>query len=115
VILDVHSHHARPVNGGAIAVPFGTLIRSLRVDENFYFAWPAFVALLPPKSLGRALCATVAVAIATPAAFVATGDPTHAAYTITLSGLHSVAFDHAPQRRMDEKAAHHSREGDGPW
>jgi len=78
--------------GGAIALPLGTgLLWSLSVEENFYFVWPALVALLPPRALVRALWALVVVAIVTRLVLLATGDPTYAAYTLTPSRLDSLA------------------------
>jgi peptidoglycan/LPS O-acetylase OafA/YrhL len=78
--------------GGAIALPLGTgLLWSLSVEENFYFVWPALVALLPPRALVRALWALVVVAIITRLVLLATGDPTYAAQTLTPSRLDSLA------------------------
>ena len=78
--------------GGAVVLPFGTsLLWSLSVEENFYFIWPALVASLSPRALGRALWAFVGIAIATRIAFLIAGDPTHAAHTFTLSRLDSLA------------------------
>ena len=78
--------------GGAAALPYGTgLLWSLSVEENFYFVWPALVALLPSQALRRALWALVAIAIVTRIALLAGGDPTHAAYSLTPSRLDSLA------------------------